>query len=463
MISKQILFLFYIITITLSSHAAIIPSYGDHDGNNDDLISDAAAFLNDDILGNNNDEPSQEENIIIIEPEQQQQQTQPNTFIDTLGLVGNGDNYEEDELQDDEEDDEFQHVHSNANEQDIVYDNIRYTLNDQGQFIIVPDGEDIASVVAMKTASSEEEAIQLFEDYITSSSSHDDELPDEEEFADEQDDFTILNSHTGEDHVGSHEQENGVVDDDEGDEISEQVEKILFDNDDQEVTIDSESGMPVFANKNSDDFDFYHQIPEPGSQEQPVENNMGVSHDNDEEKPIVFVDQSNPAIVIHHRPDTERVNPQNFYQHTPSRYQSPIQKKSTSSQHLWKYFVGLFVLVVILVRRNVIAAQKMSSSEAVATHQDWKKQLNYKYDQAAARLPVYYTQDMGREQQQYGVFDEKAGAAEYINKNRRASAGHVRKSSIGRSSQNVRLQHQRHTSLNSINTAAMYRHSNGDN
>ena len=72
---------------------------------------------------------------------------------------------------------------------------------------------------------------------------------------------------------------------------------------------------------------------------------------------------------------------------------------------------------------------------------------------------------MGREQQQLGVFDEKAGATEYINKNRRASAGHVRKPSTGRASQNVRLQHQhqRHTSLSSINTAAMYRHSNGDN
>ena len=70
---------------------------------------------------------------------------------------------------------------------------------------------------------------------------------------------------------------------------------------------------------------------------------------------------------------------------------------------------------------------------------------------------------MGREQQQLGVFDEKAGATEYINKNRRASAGHVRKPSTGRPSQNVRFQHQRHTSLSSISTAAMYRDSNGDN
>ncbi|KAI9270635.1 hypothetical protein BDA99DRAFT_502313 [Phascolomyces articulosus] len=454
MVSKYILLLLvFYITITLS-HSAIIPGYGDHgESNSDDLISDAAAFLNEDVLNSSNeDTPSslQEDTIII------HQQNADMTTLSILPIENDDGDDEEDD------DDEFQHVHSNENEKDIVYENIHYKLNEQGQFVIVPDGEQMAPIVAMKTASSEEEAIQLFEAYITSSSSHDDELPDEEEFSDEQDDISILNSHTMDgtgDHVRSHE--NGE-DDEEGDEISDQVEKVLFDNDDsQQVTIDPETGMPVFANKNSDDFDFYRQIPESGQEN---ENAMvGAAHDEDD-TPVTLVDQSKPAMVIHHRPHSDRIDPGKFYHHTPSRYQPPSPKKSISLwERLWKYFVFIFVVVFVLVRRCSGAAQ-MSSSEAIATHQDWRKQLNYKYDQAAARLPVYYTQDMNQEQQQFTNYvDEKVETAEYNQQSRRASAGHIRKPSIGRSSQNGRLHHQRHTSLSSINTAALYRYSNGNN
>ncbi|KAI9494805.1 hypothetical protein BDB00DRAFT_786910 [Zychaea mexicana] len=464
MYPKLILLVLYIAAITC--HAAIIPEYGDAVDSNSsgDLESDAAAFLNEDVLINNNNN-----NDIVSE------QQEPAVMMSSIT-----DSTTEDQLQeDDTADDEFLHVHQKDGEQDIVYEGVHYTLNEDGRFVIVQEG--VVPIAIHTTASSEQEAIRLFEEYaVAGATDDDDDDGDELEFADEQDD---ISGEQGPSYAKSQQE------DEEGEDISEHVESILFDNADS-VTIDPDTGLPMFKNKNTDDFDFYRQIPEPGESLDTIDDDddeqVGAAVVAADEAPeeALFVDQSsanNPAMVIHRRPHKDKVDPGNFYQHTRSRYQSPPSKKSTAAaaaagshwqRHFWKYFAGVAILVLILVRRSSGAAQ-LSSSEAIATHHDWRKQLNYKYDQAAARLPVYYTQDLGREfttthnDSSPVVLDEKSGLSagyHHSSNARRASAGHVRKLSTGSASarsQNVRLQHQRHTSLSSINSAALYRYSNG--